>query len=114
MSFGVKNATGTSQCIMDTILFFVREKFTLVYLGDIAISLRSRRHQVNHTRLVLVLLKEASVTIELKRCSFFAKEIYYVEDLTSLGKLEVASHHRSFTQPQDTRLHKICFPLSLV
>lgn len=69
--FGLKNAPGTFNRVVDVILSAVRWKFALVYLDDIVIFSRTPEEHLNHLRHVLRLLKTAGVTLNLKSANYF-------------------------------------------
>lgn len=59
MPFGLKNATGTFQRVMDVILSPVKWQFDLVYVNDIVVYLHLLREHINHLRHTLSLLQDA-------------------------------------------------------
>lgn len=78
MSFGLKNASATFQHVMDILLSSVKRQLDLVYLEHSVIFSRIRRQRMDHTRLLLSLLKKPGVTLKLKNVAFFTNKISYV------------------------------------
>lgn len=70
MPFGLKNAPGTSQRVVDVILATVKWQFALVYLDDVIVFSSSLEDHVEHVATVLRLLKDAGVTLKLKSVPF--------------------------------------------
>lgn len=61
---------GTFQQTMDTTHFKVRYIFALVYLDSIVIFSSLLQEHISHVRTVLIFLREADVTLKLRRCRF--------------------------------------------
>lgn len=92
MSFGLKNAPTTFQRVIDIILSSVKWKRSLVYLNDKVIFWRTPHEQVDHTRLVLNVLRRAGITFKLEKCAFSTEKIDYLGHVIRPSPLEVASH----------------------
>lgn len=91
MSFGLKNVRSTFQRVMDIIQTSGKWQFTLVHPDNTVTSSRTLGSHINHTQIVLSILKEAGVSLELRKCTFFIK-IDYLGDIIRTGRLEVADH----------------------
>lgn len=60
---------------MDIILASVKQKFALVYIENIVILSKTLQKLIAYTKIVLTYLKEAYVTLKLKKCVFFTNRI---------------------------------------
>lgn len=92
MPFGLRNAPGTFQQTKDVILSAVKWQSALVYTDDIAVFLKSLEKHMVHVSNVLKLISDADVTLKLKKCRFFAKNIDYLEHVIRQRRLEITSH----------------------
>lgn len=92
MTFGQRNASGNFQRMMYVLLSAVKYQFVLVYLDDIVIVSRSPTKHIAHVRRVLSILKNAVMTLKLKKCRFFAETIDYLEQILRSRRFEKASH----------------------
>lgn len=90
--FGLKNAPGTFQCAMDVSLSRVKWQFTLFYLDDIVVFSRLPNERIDQVRQVLTLLRNAGVTLKLRKCEFFTNSIDFLGHVIRPGQLEVSSH----------------------
>lgn len=77
---------------MNIILCPVKRQLALVYLDDIVIFSQTLRQDINHNRHVLSHVKEAVVTLKLKKCASFTIKIGYLGHIICSVRLEVASH----------------------
>ena len=94
MPFGLKNAPGTFQRAADVILSKVKWQTALVYLDDVIVYSKTYEEHFEHLRTVLDLLKNAGVSLKLKKCHFFQKSCDYLGHKIGPGKLEVAQKCR--------------------
>jgi Reverse transcriptase (RNA-dependent DNA polymerase)/RNase H-like domain found in reverse transcriptase len=78
MPFGLKNAPGTFQRLMDKILREYINEFVVVYLDDIMIYSDSFENHVKHVREVLERLKRANLILKLKKCKFGEQNIEFL------------------------------------
>lgn len=62
-------------------------KTALVYLDDVIIYSRTVEEHLTHVRTVLDLLKEAGVTLKLRKCEFFGRSVDYLGHTISPGRL---------------------------
>lgn len=90
--FGLNNAPGLFQWAISVMLSLVKRLFTLIYIDDIAVFLRSPKNRINHVKQVLSLLRYAEVTIKEIKCNFFTRTIDYLGYVTHLRHLEIAVH----------------------
>lgn len=75
---------------MDVILSTIRWQYALVYLDDVIVYSRSIEAHLDHVYSVLQLLKDAGVTLQLKKCQFFTDNVDYLGHVIRPGKLQVA------------------------
>lgn len=62
---------------MDLVLKRLLNKFALIYLDYIIIAWNSVEKHVEHLYHVFTLLRQAGLTVKLKKCTFGRKEIKY-------------------------------------
>jgi hypothetical protein len=91
MPQGLCNAVATWQQFMNWVLRKYIGKICYVYADDIAIFSNSvEEHKVN-TRLVLEALRDAGVTVSIKKSTLFAERIEFLGHVISPAGLEVAA-----------------------
>ncbi|CAB4419687.1 unnamed protein product [Rhizophagus irregularis] len=112
MPFGLKNAPGTFQRLMDEILKEYIGEFVTVYLDDIMIYSRDFEEHLEHVDRVLNKLGENNMIAKLKKCQFGLRNINFlghivgkdglrpdekkVEKIKSIKKPETVTEVRSF------------------
>ncbi|CAB4408573.1 unnamed protein product [Rhizophagus irregularis] len=112
MPFGLKNAPGTFQRLMDEILKEYIGDFVTVYLDDIMIYSRNFEEHLEHVNRVLNKLKENNMIVKLKKCQFGLRNINFlghivgkdglrpdekkVEKIKSIKRPETVTEVRSF------------------
>ena len=106
MPFGLRNAPATFQRALDIILSGVRWQSCLIYLDDVIIFSKDMETHVKDVTKVLDLLREAGVTLKLKKCSWFTNKVHYLGHVITPGKLSVA------TKPTEA-FAKAIFPTGL-
>ncbi|POM73982.1 LOW QUALITY PROTEIN: Retrovirus-related Pol Polyprotein [Phytophthora palmivora] len=87
MSFGLANAPGTFQCLMDAVLRGLSWQCCMVYLDDIIIYTKGtfERHIVELT-VVLERLANAGLSLKPEKCSFAKQRLEYLgHELTKSG-----------------------------
>lgn len=87
---------------MDVTLASVIWQLAIVHIDDVIIFSRTPQQHLEHTKEVLRLMKEASMTIKLKKCPFFCESIAYLGHVIAPGKLQVA---RKTTEATAARLY---------
>jgi hypothetical protein len=78
MPFGLRNAPGTFQRVMDKILKEYIDKFVVVYIDDIMIYSNSFEDHLTHLNKVLKRLKDNNLIIKLKKCRFAEENIEFL------------------------------------
>ena len=89
MPFGLSNAPATFQRVLDIVLARYRWQTCLVYLDDVIIFSKNMDDHVGHVREVLTALRDAGVTLKLKKCEFFKDTVRYLGHIIRPGRLEV-------------------------
>lgn len=92
MKVDIKNAPTAFRLVMDITLTSEKWQFALVCLGQILNISQLPRQHINYILPVLSLLKEAGVTLMLKKCAAFRKEVKYCEPVARRGRLKVANY----------------------
>ena len=91
MPFGLWSAPATFQRVVDMILSSVRWQTCLVYLDHVIVFSRNVQEHLNHVNEILTLLRNAGVTLKLKKCDFFRNKVNYLGHVITPGKLSVAT-----------------------
>ena len=102
MSFGLTNAPATFQRALDIILSGLKWQLCLVYLDDVIIFSASAEQHVKDVDVVLTRLREAGVTLNAEKCTWFSNEVEYLGHIVRPGQIHVhdknvdALKHASF------------------
>ena len=83
MPFGLCNAPGTFQRLMERIFGDQSFQSVLLYLDDIVIFSSSFEEHLQRLDLVLSRLKQQNLKLKLKKCHFFKKEVKYLGHVIS-------------------------------
>src|ERR1044072_6892202 len=79
MPFGLKQASGWFQLLMNDVLRPVIAKTAVVYLDDIIIfSKGTLQDHIRDVERVFRLIQQAILQIKIKKCKFFQKEIKFL------------------------------------
>ncbi|GBG85963.1 hypothetical protein CBR_g40776 [Chara braunii] len=78
MPFGLCNAPGTFQHVMNRIFHDHLDKFVVVYLDDILIFSKSVEEHAQHVETVLSLLQQHKYKVNLEKCEFGCTKILYL------------------------------------
>jgi len=76
--FGLKTSSASLTRGLDAVLNDEVKKFTIMYVDDCLCISRSVEEHLEHLELLFKNLKEANLTINLKKSQFFRKEINYL------------------------------------
>ena len=90
MPFELCNAPATFQRTLDILLAGYRWKTCLVYLDDIIVFSRDQASDIKHVDEVLTVLREAGMSLKLRKCHFFVKSMDYLGHVIQPGLLQVA------------------------
>ena len=77
LAFGLTNAPGTFQRLMNFVLRGVLGKTCLVYLDDIIVFSRTKEEHFNNLRQIFKLLDEANLKMKLAKCEFLCRSVHY-------------------------------------
>jgi len=92
--FGLTNAPAPFQRALDIILSGLKWKVCLVYLDDVIILSANAEQHVKDNDPVLHRLREAGVTLNLEKCTWFSDEVEYIGHIDRPGQLHV--HNKNF------------------
>ena len=92
MPFSLKKATETFQRALDIILAVARWQICVVYLDDAIVFSENLEQHLAQGDNVLTLLRNAGVSLKLKKCHLFQPKVYYLEHVVLPGKLKVATN----------------------
>ena len=91
MPFGLRNAPTTFQRALDIILSGVRWQSCLIYLDDFIVFSRTTEGHLSNVNEILTILRNAGVTLKLKKCAFFQPRVDYLGHFITPGKQSVAT-----------------------
>ena len=77
MPFGLQGAPATFQHLMDRVLQR-QESFAAAYLDDVIIFSETWEEHLKHVEEVLQRLKEAGLTVKLRKCQFGMAHCVYL------------------------------------
>lgn len=86
MPFGLVNAPATFQRMMEALFGEIRNGGVLVYLDDILIHTKTFSQNLHLLITVLTRLRLAGLTVNLKKCEFYPREILYLGHIIGNGK----------------------------
>jgi len=89
MPFGLTNAPATFQRALENILSDLKSQTCLVYSDDVIIFSANAEQHVKVVNTVLHRLREAGVTLNLKKCTWFSDEVEYLGHIVRPGQLHV-------------------------
>jgi len=89
MPFGLTNAPATFQRALDIILSGLMWQICFVNLDDVIIFSANAEQHVKGVDMVLQRLREAGVTLNLEKCTWFSDEVEYLGLIVRPGQLHV-------------------------
>jgi len=78
MPFGLTNAPASFQRFIFTVLEEYLDIFVIAYLDDILVFSKTEAEHIEHNKKVLQKLREAKVTLKLKKCEFHVQETSFL------------------------------------
>jgi transposase InsO family protein len=78
MPFGLTNAPASFQRFIFDVLKGYLDKFVIAYLDDILVFSKTKAEHVEHNKKVLQRLREAKVTLKLKKCEFHVQKTSFL------------------------------------
>jgi len=91
--FGLTNAPATFQRALDIIFSGLRLQLCLVYLDDVIIFSASAEQHVKEVDVILTRLREAGVTLNLDKCTWFSDEVEYLGHIVRRGQLHAHNNN---------------------
>jgi len=89
MPFVSTNAPATSQRALNILLSGLKWQICFVYLDDVIIFSANAEQDVKDVDTVLHRLREARVTLNLEKCTWFSVEVEYLGHIVRPGQLHV-------------------------
>ena len=83
MCFGLSNAPGTFQKVMNRIFNKQLHKYVVIYLDDILIFSKTPEEHVQHLREVLSILRANKLYAKLSKCDFNMPQVLYLGHIVS-------------------------------
>jgi hypothetical protein len=87
MPFGLKSASNTCVDVVSRILYPIRD-FTAAFIDDMAVLSNSWSDHLSHLDMFLSKIKEAGLTLNLRKCSFGQSQVTFVGHVCGSGKIE--------------------------
>lgn len=107
MPFGLKNAPGTFQRLMNYVLQEHIGKYVAVYLDDIIIYSKTFEQHVDHIKTIFDALRKAILKIKLKKCYFCFPNINFLGHIVGRHGISVDSSKvekiKNFPKPTNVK-----------
>ncbi len=87
LSFGLTNAPGTFQRLMNYVLHSVIGKICLVFLDDIIVFSKTKEEHLTNLEHIFDLLKEADLKLGLSKCKFMCESVQYLGHVISAKEI---------------------------
>ena len=98
MLIGLRNTSAMFQRALDIILSGPRWQSCVIYLDYVIVFSRTTENHLRQVDEILTLLRNAGVTLKLKKCAFSLPRVDYLGHIITPGKLSVATENtKSFT-----------------
>ena len=88
MLFGLSNALGTFQAVMNHLFLPYLRIFVLVFFYDILIYSKNWNSHLKHVETILKLLEVKKNYANKSKCSFAKKEIEFLENIISADDIK--------------------------
>lgn len=89
LPFGLSNAPGSYQALMNSILHGLHWKIALVYVDDVLIFSRTFEEHLHHLNLVFQRLRKAKLTLKPSQCCLAQSKVMYLGHYISGKGVEV-------------------------
>ena len=89
MCFGLSNAPGTFQKVMNRLFHKQMHKFVVIYLDDILIFSKPPEEHLSHLREVLSILRANNLYAKLSKCDLNMSQVLYLGHVVSREGLKV-------------------------
>lgn len=93
MPFGLKNAPATFQRALAIVLLGYRWQTCLVYIDDVIVYSPTAEQDLKGAEEILNVLRQAGVSLNYEKCSFFTNLVRYLGHIVRLGRLEIDESH---------------------
>ena len=112
MCFGLSNAPGTFQRVMNRLFSKQMHKYVVIYLDDILIFSKSPEEHVQHLKEVLSILRKHKLFAKMSKCDLNMSQVLYLGHIVSRDGLSVDPKKVATVQdwPVPKDLHELrCF-----
>lgn len=92
MPFGLRDAPGSIQGKLEVILSSLKWRLFIVYIDEIFICSRNADGHILHVRPSVSLLYNDEVILDLLKCHFFTKKMYYFGHVIHASKMALSEH----------------------